>query len=49
VGKDAFDKEIENDSFVGNPTITTSRMIEENDVVIAERGGASRKKGWRFS
>ncbi len=36
VGKEAFDKEIENDAFVGRPTITISRMIEENDVVVAE-------------
>lgn len=36
VGKEAFDKEIENDAFVGSPTITVTRMIEENDVVIAE-------------
>jgi ketosteroid isomerase-like protein len=36
VGKDAFDKEIENDAFVGSPVITIKRMVEENDVVIAE-------------
>jgi uncharacterized protein len=36
VGKDAFDKEIENDNFVGNPVITIKRIIEENDVVVAE-------------
>jgi ketosteroid isomerase-like protein len=36
VGKKAFDKEIENDAFVGSPTITITRMTEENDVVIAE-------------
>ena len=36
VGKDAFDKEIENEAFVGSPTITISRMTEENDVVVAE-------------
>ena len=35
-GKDAFDKEIENDAFVGSPIITITRMTEENDVVIAE-------------
>jgi len=42
IGKDAFDKEIENDAFVGNPTITITRMVEEDDVVIAE--GAVRVK-----
>lgn len=35
-GKDAFDREIENDAFVGKPTITVHRMSEENDVVILE-------------
>lgn len=36
VGKDAFDREIENDAFVGKPAITVTRMTEEKDVVIAE-------------
>ena len=35
-GKDAFDKEIENDFFEGSPSITITRMIEENDIVVAE-------------
>ena len=35
-GKVAFDGEIENDAFVGSPTITVTRTTEENDVVIAE-------------
>jgi ketosteroid isomerase-like protein len=35
-GKEAFDKEIENDAFVGSPTITLTRMTEEQDVVVAE-------------
>lgn len=35
-GKDAFDKEIENDAFVGRPTIAVTRMTEEDDVVVAE-------------
>jgi ketosteroid isomerase-like protein len=35
-GKVAFDKEIENDAFVGRPTITVTRVTEENDVVVAE-------------
>ena len=35
-GKAAFDKEIENDAFVGRPIITISQLIEENDVVVAE-------------
>jgi ketosteroid isomerase-like protein len=36
VGKDAFGKEIENNNFVGNPVITIKRIMEENDVVVAE-------------
>lgn len=36
VGKDAFDKEIENENFLGSPTIQLLRLIEENDVVIVE-------------
>ncbi|MGH7268183.1 MAG: nuclear transport factor 2 family protein [Candidatus Rokuibacteriota bacterium] len=35
-GKAAFDREIENDAFVGRPTIDITRMTEENDVVVAE-------------
>jgi uncharacterized protein len=35
-GKAAFDKEIENEAFVGRPTITLTRLTEENDVVVAE-------------
>ena len=36
VGKDAYDKEIENPAFTGSPEITILRMVEENDVVMAE-------------
>jgi ketosteroid isomerase-like protein len=48
VGKDAFDNEIENDAFVGRPTITITRMVEENDVVVAEGAVRVEKKagGW---
>lgn len=35
-GKEAFDKEIENDLFTGSPTIQLTRMTEENNVVAAE-------------
>lgn len=35
-GKEAFDKEIENDAFIGSPTITITRMTEEHDIVVAE-------------
>lgn len=45
VGKLAFDKEIENDAFEGRPDISVERMIEENDIVVAEGAVRSRKKG----
>jgi ketosteroid isomerase-like protein len=48
VGKDAFNKEIENDAFVGSPAITITRMVEENDVVIAEGAVRVRKKDGGF-
>jgi uncharacterized protein len=35
-GKGEFDKEIENENFVGSPTIQIIRFVEENDIVIAE-------------
>ena len=35
-GKEAFDKEIENEAFTGRPIITVTRMTEEHDVVVAE-------------
>ena len=45
-GKDAFDKEIENDAFVGSPKITVTRLTEENNVVVAEGTvQATRKEG----
>jgi ketosteroid isomerase-like protein len=47
-GKDAFDKEIENAAFVGSPTITITRMTEENDVVIAEGTVRCQRKAGGF-
>jgi len=35
-GKEAFDAEIENENFEGKPEITVNRMIEENNIVVAE-------------
>jgi ketosteroid isomerase-like protein len=35
-GKEAFDKEIENDNFEGKPTVSIIRLIEENNIVVAE-------------
>ena len=48
-GKPAFDKEIENDAFVGKPAIQVTRMIEEDDIVVAEGSVRSaRKDGGAF-
>ena len=45
-GKEAFDKEIENEAFVGRPQIVVTRLTEEDDVVVAEgRVRTSRKDG----
>ena len=44
-GKEAFDKEIENDAFEGKPTINVVRIVEESDIVIAEGTVQGRRKG----
>jgi ketosteroid isomerase-like protein len=44
VGKAAFDGEIENEAFVGSPTITLTRMVEEDDVVVAEGAVQARRR-----
>jgi uncharacterized protein len=36
VGRDAFDNEIEGRGATGPPVIAVTRLIEENDVVVAE-------------
>lgn len=43
-GKDTFDKEIENPAFEGKPLIVITRMIEENNIVIAEGTVRAKKK-----
>jgi uncharacterized protein len=49
-GKEAFDKHIENEAFVGSPTIHVTRLIEEGDVVVAEGTVQSaRKDGGRLN
>jgi ketosteroid isomerase-like protein len=49
-GKDAFDQEIENAEFVGSPTLTIDRLIEEDDSVVAVgRGEATRSTGDRLT
>lgn len=35
-GKEAFDQEIENEASVGHPDIVVTRLVEEDDVVVAE-------------
>ena len=35
-GKEAFDREIENDAFIQPPHIEVTRLTEQNDVVVAE-------------
>jgi ketosteroid isomerase-like protein len=43
-GKAAFDKEIENEAFVGRPKIATTRLVEEGEVVVAEGTVRAQKK-----
>ena len=43
-GKAAFDKEIENEAFVGRPDIAVSRLIEEGDIVVAEGSVRAQKR-----
>ena len=44
VGKEAFDREIENDAFVGRPAIAITRVTEENEVVVAEGAVRSQRR-----
>ena len=44
IGKDAFDKEIENPAFEGKPFIFVARAIEENNIVITEGTVRAKKK-----
>ena len=43
-GKDAFDREIENDEFVDSPTLTVDRLVEEADTVVAVGNGETTHK-----
>jgi ketosteroid isomerase-like protein len=47
-GKEAFDKEIENPAFEGRPVIVVTRMIEENNIVIAEGTVRAKKRDGDF-
>jgi uncharacterized protein len=44
VGKDAYDREIENPAYVGRPAITITRVTEENNVVVAEGSVLTQRK-----
>jgi ketosteroid isomerase-like protein len=43
-GKEAFDREIENEEFVGSPSLTVDRLIEEADAVVAIGSGEGRRR-----
>jgi ketosteroid isomerase-like protein len=43
-GKEAFDEHIEAESFVGRPDIVVTRLIEEDEVVVAEGSVRARRK-----
>jgi ketosteroid isomerase-like protein len=43
-GKDAFDGEIENDEFVGSPTLIVDRLVEEAGTVVAIGNGETTHK-----
>ena len=47
-GKDKFDKEIENPAFEGRPSIVITRLVEENNIVIAEGTVRAKKKDAEF-
>jgi ketosteroid isomerase-like protein len=44
-GTKAFDAEIENDAFEGNPDLTLSDLIAEDDKVVAPHIGEVRRRG----
>jgi uncharacterized protein len=43
-GKEAFDQEIENEDFVGSPTLTVDRLIEEGNTAVAIGNGEGTHK-----
>ncbi len=47
-GKKAFEDEIRNDAFQGDPKITVTRMTEEKNVVAAEGSVRTQKKNGEF-
>ncbi len=47
-GREAFDRHIEEDGFVGSPAITVTRLTEEGDVVVAEGSVRTQRKDGTF-
>ncbi len=47
-GKEAFDRHIERDDFLGSPAITVTRLTEEDDVVVAEGSVRTQRKDGTF-
>lgn len=47
-GKEEFDNEIENPAFEGRPNIVVSRVVEENNIVVAEGTVYAKKKDDEF-
>lgn len=43
-GKEAFDRHIEDEGFVGSPAITVTRLTEEDDRVVAEGSVRTQRK-----
>jgi uncharacterized protein len=47
-GKEAFDREFEHPDFVGGPTLTVDRLVEEGDTVVSiGNGEGAHKNGQR--
>jgi len=46
--KEEFDREIENPAFEGRPDIIITRLVEENDVIIAEGTVCAKKKDAQY-
>jgi ketosteroid isomerase-like protein len=47
-GKQEFDAQIDNEAFVGHPTITVTRLTEEGDVVVAEGSVRTQRRDGPF-
>jgi uncharacterized protein len=47
-GKEEFNREIENPAFEGSPDIIITRLVEENEVIIAEGTVRAKKKDAQY-